>query len=52
MIQKYINYILKAILAIVYTIVTILGLCIVTGIGYGALVESIKHFNKPPKVEE
>ena len=52
MFNKYFNYLLKAILIIVYTIVTVLGACIVTGIGYGALVESIKHFNQPPKVEE
>ena len=52
MFNKYINYILKAILAIVYTIVSLIGLCIVTGIGYGAIVESIKYFKTPPKEEK
>jgi len=52
LIERIIMYILKAILLVVYSIVFVLGACIVAGLTYGMVVETIKHFNPPPKVEE
>lgn len=50
-IEKYIMYLVKSILIVVYTMVVILGACIIGGLAYGSVMETIKYF-KPPKVEE